>query len=97
MNKFEITSIRCRKYEKQRENGVVGTASIIIDNSFLINDIKIVNTNGKMFCGMPSRLDKNNEFIDICNPINNATRRYLENLILAEYLNTVGDEVKNEV
>lgn len=95
MNKFEITSIRCRKYEKPRENGIVGTASIIINKSFLVNGIKIINTNGKIFCGMPSRLNKNNEFIDICNPINNETRKYLENLIIAEYLNT--DEVKNEV
>lgn len=91
-NKFEITSIRCHKYPEPQENGVVGIASVVINGSFLINDIKIIHANNKMFCGMPSKRKDDKEFVDICHPLNELTRKYLENLVLAEFINTQEEE-----
>ncbi len=97
-NKFEITSIRCHKYKESQENGVVGVASIVINGVFLINDIRIINANDKMFCGMPSKRKDDKEFVDICHPLNLETRKYLENLVLAEFINTPieTEEVKKD-
>lgn len=95
-NKFEITSIRCHKYAESKENGVVGVASIVINGAFLINDIRIISANGKTFCGMPSKRKDDKEFIDICHPLNNETRKYMESLVLAEYLNTDPEEVSKD-
>lgn len=87
MSKFEITSIKCCKYKEPKANGVVGVASIIINGSFLVNDIKLIKVKDKMFCGMPSKLKEDKTFMDICNPINHETRKYLENEIIAAYVN----------
>ncbi len=94
MNKFVITSVRIRKLEENTSK-IVGIASIVINESFLINDIRIIKKDDKMFCGMPSRYLGNHVFKDICNPLNNETRTLIENRILAEYIN-LQDE-KNEV
>lgn len=95
-NKFEITSIRCRKYSESKENGVVGVASIVLNGAFLINDIKIISANNKMFCGMPSRKKDGKEFVDICHPLNLETRKYLESLVLAEFINSEPEEVSKD-
>ncbi len=87
MNKFEITSIRVKKLVKSEDSNIVGTASIVINGSFLVNDIRIINTKNKMFCAMPSRMLEDKTFMDICHPLNADTRKYIENLILSEFIN----------
>lgn len=88
MNKFEITSIKIHKIQKLESSGIVGIASIVLNNAFLVNDIRIIQANNKLFCGMPSKRLEDRTFKDICHPLNEKVRKYLENLILAEYLNT---------
>lgn len=95
-NKFEITSIRCRKFAETKENGVVGVASIVINGAFLINDIRIISANNKMFCGMPSKRSDGKEFIDICHPLNLETRKYVDSAILAKFINTEPEEVAKD-
>ncbi len=95
MNKFEITSIRVHKLPENQNSNVVGMASIVINHSFLINDIRIIKTKEKMFCGMPSRKLEDQSFVDICHPLDEKTRKYLENSILAEFINCK-EEVKDD-
>jgi hypothetical protein len=40
---------------------------------------------------MPSRKKKNGEFKDVAHPLNNETRRMIEESILAEYDRVLGD------
>ena len=87
MNKFEITSIRVKKLIKNQGSNIVGTATIVLNGSFLVNDIRIINTKNKMFCAMPSRMVEDKTFMDICHPLNTETRKYIENLILSEFIN----------
>ena len=96
MKKFEITSVRCRKYSEPKENGIVGVASVVINGAFLVNDIRIISVKDKMFLGMPSKRKDDKEFVDICHPLNNETRKYIESLVLAEYLNTEPEEVSKD-
>lgn len=88
MSKFEITSIKVHKLQKTENSNIVGVASIVIDKSFLVTDIRIIQTKDKLFCGMPSKRLSDNSFVDICNPLNKEVRNYLENAIIAEYMNS---------
>lgn len=94
MNKFEITSIKVHKLPKSENSNIVGIASIVLNKAFLVNDIRIIQTKNKLFCGMPSRQLENKSFVDICNPLNIEVRKYMENVILAEYINTTDEEDK---
>jgi len=97
MSKFEITSIKIHKLSKSENSNIVGLASIVLNNAFLVNDIRIIQTKDKLFCAMPSRRQADKSFKDICYPLNKKVRKYLENLILAEYINTPEErmELKN--
>lgn len=96
MSKFEITSIKVHKLPKTENSNIVGIASIVLNHAFLVNDIRIIQANDKLFCGMPSRRLEDKSFMDICHPLNNDVRKYLENLILAEYINADYEEDKKD-
>lgn len=85
---MDITNINMKKVET--EGRVKALASITIDDSFAIHDIKVVESNGRTFVAMPSKRNANGEFKDIAHPINNQTRSQLEEMILNKY-----NEVKN--
>jgi stage V sporulation protein G len=59
--------------------------SIIFDDCFVVSDIKIINGNNGLFVSMPSKKRKNGTFRDIAHPLNNETRRMIEDKILARY------------
>ena len=76
---MNITSVNMKKVEN--EGRVKALASITIDDSFAIHDIKVVESNGRTFVAMPSKRNSNGEFKDIAHPINNETRAKLEEVI----------------
>ncbi|HAB66519.1 MAG TPA: transcriptional regulator [Firmicutes bacterium] len=80
---MEITEVRIKKLEST--NRVKGIASITINNCFVVNDIKILESQNELFIGMPSRRTPNGEFKDIAHPINAETRKVIQNAILKEY------------
>lgn len=80
---IEITEVRIKKLEST--NRVKGIASITINNCFVVNDIKILESQNELFIGMPSKTTPNGEFKDIAHPINAETRALIQNAILKEY------------
>ena len=80
---MNITSVNMKKVEN--EGRVKALASITIDDSFAIHDIKVVESNGRTFVAMPSKRNANGEFKDIAHPINNETRAKLEEVIYEKY------------
>ncbi|MCX4365079.1 MAG: SpoVG family protein [Bacilli bacterium] len=95
MNNLEITSIRVKKLPKKENSDVVGTASIVLNKAFLVKDIKIIQTKKRLFCGMPSKKLEDGSFVDICNSLNSKLRKYIENSILAEYINADYDAMED--
>lgn len=87
MGKLEITSIRVKKIVNTNGSKIVGTASIVLNHEFIVKDIRIIQTENKLFCAMPSRRLEDNSFMDICHPLDSTTRKYLENLIISEFIN----------
>ena len=82
---FEITDIKITKIEGTSR--CKGVSTIVIDNCFAINDIKIIESLNGLFIAMPSRKTPNGEFKDIAHPINSETREKIQKAILESYKN----------
>ena len=59
--------------------------SIVLDDCFMVNDIKVIEGRDGRFISMPSRRKRNGKFKDIAHPLNSDTRQMLESEILVEY------------
>ena len=59
--------------------------SITLDDCFVIRGLKIIQGTNGIFVAMPSKKLKDGEFRDIAHPINNVTRKWMEDIILAKY------------
>jgi len=59
--------------------------SIVIDDCFLVSDLKVIHGPNGLFISMPSKRKKNGEFKDVAHPLNNETRRMIEDKVLGEY------------
>ena len=83
---MEITSVTVRKEEKENSK-MRGKASVLIDDCFVIHDIRIIEGNDGLFIAMPSRQKANGEYRDIAHPINQETRKMFQDKILEAYKN----------
>jgi len=83
---MEITEVRVFPVEEEKLKAFV---SIIIDDCFVVSDIKIISGSNGLFISMPSKKRKNGTFRDIAHPLNNETRKKIEERILARYREVV--------
>lgn len=81
---MEITDVKVR-IAKPDGGKLKAVASITIDGSFAVHDIKIIEGNAGPFIAMPSRKTPDGEFKDIAHPINADTRSLIADMILSEY------------
>ncbi len=79
---MEITEVKVFPIQEEKLKAFV---SIVFDHCFMVNDIKIIQGRDGLFISMPSRKKKNGEFKDVAHPLNNETRRLIEEKVLAEY------------
>jgi stage V sporulation protein G len=105
---MEITQVRVFPVEEDKLKAFV---SIVIDDCFVVSDIKIIEGGNGLFVSMPSKRRKNGTFRDIAHPLNNDTRRRIEFQIIEEYrevisvdggedsaaLRTLGDQLDQAV
>lgn len=80
---INITEVKVVKIENNIR--VKGIASITIDDSFVVHDIKILESEKGLFVAMPSRRTPAGEFKDIAHPINAETREIIQKAVLNEY------------
>lgn len=85
---MEITQVKIFPVHEDKLKAFV---SIVFDHCFMINDIKVIQGRDGLFLSMPSRRKKNGEFKDVAHPLNNETRRLVEERVLAEYWDVVDD------
>jgi stage V sporulation protein G len=83
---MEITQIRVFPVHEEKLKAFV---SIILDECFVVSDIKIIQGTNGLFVSMPSKKRKNGTFRDIAHPLNNETRRRFEEQIIAKYREVV--------
>ncbi len=79
---MEITDVRVFPVDEDKLKAFV---SIVIDDCFVVSDIKIINGTNGLFISMPSKKRKNGTFRDIAHPLNNETRKKIEDKVLAKY------------
>jgi stage V sporulation protein G len=91
---MEITEVKVFPIQEEKLRAFV---SIVIDRCFMVNDIKVIQGRDGLFISMPSRRKKNGDFKDIAHPLNNDTRRMIEERILTEYEGAVGEPVQRRV
>ena len=85
---MEITQIRVFPVQEDKLKAFV---SIILDDCFVVSDIKIIEGGSGLFVSMPSKKRKNGTFRDIAHPLNNETRRHFEEQIIAKYREIVAE------
>ena len=66
--------------------------TVVLDNCFVVRDLKVINGSTGLFVAMPSKRRKDGSFKDIAHPLNQETRSQMEKLILQAY----GEEVNRD-
>ena len=79
---MDVTKVTLRPVAMKK---VCAIASIVIDDEFVIHDLRVVNGEKGLFVAMPSRKLPNGEFRDICHPINTETRNEIQAAVLDEF------------
>lgn len=79
---MEVTEVRVFPVEEEKLKAYV---TIIFDDCFVIRDLKVINGKSGLFVAMPSRKRKDGTFKDLAHPLDNGTRKKIEDKILAEY------------
>ena len=81
---MKITSVTVRKYDKEGSR-MKGIASVLLDDSFAVHDIRIIEGDKGLFIAMPSKKATDGEYRDIAHPINSGTREMIQTMILDSY------------
>ena len=83
---MKITSVNVRKIDKEGSR-MKGIASVLLDDSFAVHDIRIIEGDNGLFIAMPSRKTATGGYRDIAHPINPEVRKMIEDAILEAYEN----------
>jgi stage V sporulation protein G len=79
---IEITEVRVSLRNDEKLKAFV---SITLNDSFVIRGLKIIHGNSGLFVAMPSRKRPDGQHQDLAHPINDPTRKYLTEKVMAEY------------
>lgn len=79
---MEITQVKVFPVQEEKLKAYV---SIVLDDCFLVSDLKVIHGPNGLFISMPSKRKKNGDFKDIAHPLNRETRERMERRILDEY------------
>ena len=79
---MEVTEVRVYPVDEDKLRAYV---TITFDHCFVVRDLKIIRGNTGLFVSMPSKRRKDGTYKDVAHPLNNETRRMIEEKIIAEY------------
>jgi stage V sporulation protein G len=80
---MNITEVRI---SPARGGKVKAFASIVIDDCFIVNDLRVMEgREGQVFVTMPGRKSRNGQMRDIAHPLDRQTREKIEAMVLEEY------------
>lgn len=66
-----------------------GVATIVIDDSVAVHDIKLIEGNDGIFMAMPSKKMPDGEYKDLVHAINSPTREYIKESVMNAYKKSV--------
>ncbi len=80
---LNITDVRITKVEGDEK--LRAFAALVIEDCFLVGDLRVVEGEEGYFVAMPSRRKRDGSFKDIAYPLNNALREEIEERVLLAY------------
>lgn len=83
---MDITEVKVFPVDEDKLKAYV---TIVLDNCFVIRDLKIIHGNTGLFVAMPSKKRKDGTYKDVAHPLNRETRTKLEEKILKTYLEVI--------
>jgi len=78
----ELTEVRV---SLRNDDKLKAFVSITLNDSFVVRGLKIIKGNSGLFVAMPSRKRPDGQHQDLAHPINDPTRKYLTEKVMAEY------------
>lgn len=82
---MDVTQVRILPAGKDENPRIKAYVTIVLDESLLINNIKVIQGEESLFLAMPSKKLKSGEFHDLVYPINREMRAKLETVVLEKY------------
>ncbi len=92
---MEITDVKVFPVNEDRLKAYV---TIVIENCFVVRDLKVIEGNSGLFVAMPSKKRKDGEFKDIAHPLNQETRETIEKKVFEAYkkeISSMGDSLSS--
>ena len=86
---MEITEVRITLRDEEK---LKAFASIVFDSCFVVRGLKVIKGIKGLFVSMPSRKLADGSFKDIAHPLNNETRRMIEEKIIGKYQEELGSQ-----
>jgi stage V sporulation protein G len=83
---MEITEVKVFPVDEEKLKAYI---TIVLDNCFVVRDLKIIGGTAGLFVAMPSKRRKDGSFKDIAHPLNQGTRATMEKIILDAYLDDI--------
>lgn len=80
---MEITEVKV--YPVRDTGRLKGYATFVIDNCFIVRDVKIIEGEKGLFVSMPSRKKQDGSFRDIVHPLNAETRTLIEQMVVEQF------------
>lgn len=85
---MDVTEVRVFPVDEEKLRAYV---TITFDHCFVVRDLKLIRGITGLFVSMPSKRRKDGTYKDIAHPLNNETRRMIEEKIIAEYEKMLAD------
>jgi len=85
-----ITDVRVRLVNTD-SGKLKGVATVVIDDSIAIHDIKLIEGEDGLFMAMPSKKMPDGTYKDLVHPINSQTREHLKEKVLNAYHKALED------
>ncbi|MCB0393758.1 MAG: septation regulator SpoVG [Bdellovibrionales bacterium] len=92
---MKITEVKVFPVNEDRLKAYV---TIILENCFVVRDLKIIMGNTGLFVAMPSKRRKDGQFRDIAHPLDQDTREYIEKEVFDAYereVKSMGDSLSS--
>jgi stage V sporulation protein G len=86
---MEVTEVRVFPVDEEKLRAYV---TITFDHCFLVRDLKIIRGTTGLFVSMPSKKRKDGTYKDIAHPLNNETRKMIEQKVIAEYQRVLAED-----
>lgn len=83
---MNITEIKVFPVDEDKLKAYI---TIILDDCFVVRDLKIISGTTGLFVAMPSKRRRDGSFKDIAHPLNQSTRAIMEKQILDAYLSEI--------